>query len=161
MYSSNVRLTCPHRFLYPLHSEFDNSFKLCDEIAEATCAEEVCEIAKKYNKYRNCTHPNKWEIDADTPNSTRLITTDGNGNITYLVAYKIQPKVTSPKIDNMSDEKLIMELIKRGYSVSKTNGKECTEQDLTFKEVYNNLKAAHPDWNNARLYMTTKSQFRK
>lgn len=106
-------------------------------------------------------HDAQWIIEDDTDASTTLTTENGCWTL-YLIANKApSEEIMLPEIDNMSDEKLIMELIKRGYSVNKTNGKECTEQNLTFKEVYDNLKAAHPDWNNARLYMTTKSQFRK
>ena len=38
--------------------------------------------------------------------------------------------------------------------------KEWDKSKNTFGKVYRNMKAAHPDWNNAN-YMTTKDQFSK
>ena len=31
----------------------------------------------------------------------------------------------------------------------------------TFKKVYRNMRAAHPDWSNAKVYMATKCQLSK
>ena len=39
--------------------------------------------------------------------------------------------------------------------------KEWFKAKNTFKKVYRNMKAAHPDWINAKLYMATKGQLNK
>ena len=39
--------------------------------------------------------------------------------------------------------------------------KERNKAKNTFKKVYRNMKAAHPDWSNAKLYMATKGQLSK
>ena len=36
--------------------------------------------------------------------------------------------------------------------------KEWNKSRNTFRKVYRNMKAAHPDWSNAKLYMVTKGQ---
>ena len=39
--------------------------------------------------------------------------------------------------------------------------KECNKAKNTFKKVYRNMRAAHPDWSNAKVYMATKGQLNK
>lgn len=39
--------------------------------------------------------------------------------------------------------------------------KELNKSKNTFRKVYNNMKTAHPDWSNARVYMATKGQLSK
>lgn len=39
--------------------------------------------------------------------------------------------------------------------------KEWSKAKNTFKKVYRNMKAAHPDWSNAKVYMATKCQLSK
>lgn len=161
MYLSNIALLSKNLEDIALKKAFNNPFELCREITKTSCASDMCKIANKYFNRDLHGHDAQWIIEDDTDASTTLTTENGCWTL-YLIAYKVpSEEIMLPEIDNMSDEKLIMELIKRGYSVNKTNSKKCTEQNITFKEVYDNLKAAHPDWNNARLYMTTKSQFRK
>ena len=39
--------------------------------------------------------------------------------------------------------------------------KEWNKAKNTFKKVYRNMRAAHPDWTNSRVYMATKGQLNK
>lgn len=39
--------------------------------------------------------------------------------------------------------------------------KEWNKNRNTFRKIYANVKAAHPDWSNARVYLAVKNKFSK
>ena len=39
--------------------------------------------------------------------------------------------------------------------------KEWCKTRNTFRKIYANIKSAHPDWSNSRVYLATKNKFSK
>lgn len=113
MYKEDVILTNTHRIPLSLTNQFKDTFGLCDDISECNTAEELCEIVNKHYGYGTKT----WSIDIDKPDSTRLIAKDTLGNIHYLIAHK--EKASNSAFASIPDADLIMELINRGYTVTK------------------------------------------
>ena len=113
MYSEKIILTNPRRVPLSLTNCFDDSFSMCEEIAQCKTADELCKVVNEYDN-----HGNVWSVASDSQNSTRLIKKDVFGNTVYLIASKKEDPGTG-KFADISDQDLIMELIARGYKVSK------------------------------------------
>ena len=60
---------------------------------------------------------------------------------------------------------LIMKIIKiytyKEKGITIMTAKEWNKAKNTFRKVYRNMRAAHPNWSNAKVYMATKGQLNK
>lgn len=87
-YNNNLTITNP-RILshFSLNNFFDDISELTKMTSKCTSAETLCAIANKHDKYHQ-----KWEVDKDSKNETRLICKDSFGNTYYLIAHKEKEK---------------------------------------------------------------------
>ena len=83
LYSGEVALTNTHRVPMSLTNAFDDTFSLCDEVAECCSTEELCRIIRKYHRFKK-----DWKLEKDSASSTRLSWTDSLGNKDILIVYK-------------------------------------------------------------------------
>lgn len=83
-YNNNLTITNP-RILshFSLNNFFDDISELTKTTSKCTNAETLCATANKHDKYHQ-----KWEVDKDSKNETRLICKDSFGNTYYLIAHK-------------------------------------------------------------------------
>lgn len=113
MYSEKIILTNKRRVPLSLTSRFRESFLMCDEIGECSGPDELCEIVNLYES-----HGYKWKVEADNDSETRLSTVDAIGNDYILIVKKVQGSKDS-RFSGIPTSDLIMELLERGFQVSK------------------------------------------
>lgn len=105
-----------------LHVIFAPMSKFRDEIYAATSAEEARLIAEKYSLPYNPRSlrivKTNWTIIDDTVRKTEL-SSNTDYNLTIFKDTSVSAK--QAKASNLSDEELVMELVKRGYAVSKAD----------------------------------------
>ena len=99
----------------PLGYTFNTPDEFRNKVVNATCAEEIRILAEEYNIYNRYIDKTTWYVTMDTPTKTELANNTGG----YLIVYKTNE--SSTKASSLSDEELVMELIKRGYTISKAN----------------------------------------
>lgn len=96
--------------------------KFRDEIYAATSAEEARLIAEEYtlpyNPRTSQTIRIHWTIIDDTVEKTEL---SSNTGYTLIIYKDASVSAKQAKASNLSDEELVIELIKRGYAVSKAD----------------------------------------
>ena len=114
MYSEEIVLTNRQRTPLSLINIFEDTFSLCEEIQECKNAEELRKVVSK-PKYFHSRNP--WIIVKDSDCMTRLQNTDILGNVRYLIVHKT--KTGNVMLKDFPDQVLVMELLSRGYIVSK------------------------------------------
>lgn len=83
-YNNNLTITNPRSLShFSLNNFFDDISELTKMTSKCTSAETLCATANKHDKYHQ-----KWEVDKDSKNETRLICKDSFGNTYYLIAHK-------------------------------------------------------------------------
>lgn len=110
MYSDNLILTNKSRAPLNLTNLFEDTFGLCDAVKDCKDADAFCKTASKHARWK-CT----WSIARDDATQTRLQYEDRLGNIYYLIANK----TGNVCLKDVPDNDLVMELISRGYKVSR------------------------------------------
>lgn len=110
MYSDNLILTNKSRVPLSLTNLFEDTFGLSEAVTDCKDADAFCETATKYMRW-DCI----WTVVRDDATKTRLQYEDRLGNIYYLIANKTE----NVCLKNFSDNELVMELISRGYKVSR------------------------------------------
>jgi hypothetical protein len=109
MYSGKLALTNRRGTPYALSNEFSDQYLFSEAVQDCQSTQELLNTANSYQLYNY-----RLRIDNDNAKYTRLAFTDGFGNEYYLIAYK---DTTSNKLSNISDEELIAELERRGYTI--------------------------------------------
>lgn len=109
MYSGKISLTNPSGTPFSVSNEFRDQYMLSEAVTECSSAEDLLDTVLEYRKYNT-----SWNIDTDIAKYTRLSSKDPWGNTHYFIAYK---DGSSDRLANVSDEELIAELERRGYSI--------------------------------------------
>ena len=110
MYSNKLILTNKSRVRLSLTNLFEDTFGLSEAVTDCKDADAFCKTASKYARWK-CA----WSIARDDATQTRLQYEDRLGNVYYLIANK----TGNVCLKDLSDNELVMELIIRGYKVSK------------------------------------------
>ena len=111
MYKKDLLLTDSKRNRFSLIYEFSHPLAMCEEMLHCDNADEVRAVVNRYATFKAYS----WEIVSDEASYTKLKHIDCFGNVKYLFAYK----TVLSKLADFSDDELVIELIKRGYKVSK------------------------------------------
>ena len=111
MYKKDLLLTDSKRNRFSLIYEFSHPLAMCEEMLHCDNADEVRAVVNRYATFKAYS----WEIVSDEATYTKLKHIDCFGNIKYLFAFKTVPS----KMAGFSDDELVIELINRGYKVSK------------------------------------------
>lgn len=110
MYLDNLILTNKSRAPLKLTNLFEDTFGLSEAVTDCKDADAFCKTAIKYMRW-DCI----WTIARDDATQTRLQYEDRIGNVYYLIANK----TGNVCLKNFSDNELVMELISRGYKISR------------------------------------------
>lgn len=113
MYGEKVILTNRQSLPLSLSNIFYDTVSLCEEIQECKNAEELCKVVSDPKHFRL---KNPWIIAKDNKCMTRLQNADMLGNVLYLIMYK----AGNVMLKDFPDQELVMELLSRGYTVSKS-----------------------------------------
>ena len=111
MYKEDLLLTDSKRNRFSLIYEFTNPLAMCEEMLHCDNADEVRTVVNRYATFKAYA----WEIVSDEASYTKLKHIDCFGNVKYLFACK----TVSSKLADFSDDELVIDLINRGYKVSK------------------------------------------
>ena len=111
MYKEDLLLTDSRKNRFSLTYEFTHPLAMCEEMLHCDNADEVRAVVNRYATFKAYS----WEIVSDGATYTKLKHIDCFGNIKYLFACKTVPS----KMAGFSDDELVIELINRGYKVSK------------------------------------------
>ena len=109
MYSGKLNLTNPSGTPLALSNDFKDEYLFAEAVMECETSEDLRAIAQSF-----CSYGYRMRVDKDLPKYTRLVYTASFGNTHYLIAYK---DGSSGRLANVSDEELIAELERRGYSI--------------------------------------------
>ena len=109
MYSGKLRLTNSSQTPLALSSEFRNEYSFSAAVTECNSAQELLNVTADYLK-----NDYFLTICVDTSLYTKLSFKDANGAIRYLYADKDED---FNELTNFSDDELITELERRGYSI--------------------------------------------